>query len=161
MWLEETGFGDAIFADELHVEAGQINEKSGLYLVHALLQNVFGFGDGDVGVVVAIHHRHGEERPVAVGGERLFVHRGQVVHVKESRSVVFVPAADEEVDVVGSARTKEIRQILASVMSRRFRGKVVSVAVFVQLHVFADELGKLEEMKRVGRVEMGYYILES
>ena len=61
MRLENAGVVDAFFADELHVEAGQIDEEPGLNFVHALLENVFGLVDGDIGMVVTVHHRHGEE----------------------------------------------------------------------------------------------------
>jgi len=141
--FEDAGVVDPVFADDLHVEAGQIDEESSLDLVDALLKNVFGLVDGDVGVVVPIHHRHGEEGTVAVGGERLLVHGRQVVHVEESRSVVLVPSADEQIDVVGSARTEEVGQVFASVMSRRFWREVVPVAILVQLNILTDELREL------------------
>jgi len=120
-----------------------------LDFVHALLQNVLGFVEGDVGVVVPVHHRHGEEGAVAVGGERQFVHRRQIVHVEEARAVVGVEPADEEVDVVGRARAEKVGQVLARVMSRRFRREIVAVAVFVELDVFADKLGKLGGISRL------------
>merc|ERR1712189_66415 len=40
--FEDAGVVDPVFADDLHVEAGQIDEESSLDLVDALLKNVFG-----------------------------------------------------------------------------------------------------------------------
>ena len=75
--------------------------------------------------------------------ERQLVHRSQIVHVEESRAVVLVEASDEEIDLVRSARAEEIGQILSGKMSRRFRRKIVTVAIFVKLDVLTDVLGEL------------------
>merc|ERR1712212_1343054 len=62
-------------------------------------------------MVVPIQDR--EEGAVAVGGEWELVHRSQIVHVEESRAVVLVESADEQIDVVGSARAEEVGQVPA------------------------------------------------
>ena len=82
-----------------------------------------------------------------MGGEGLFIHRRQVVHVEEPRTVVGIPPADEQVDVVRRARAQEIGQIFAGVVSRGLRGQIVSVAVLVQLHVLADEFRELRQRR--------------
>ena len=145
MRFENTDIVDPVFIDDLHVEGGKIDEEPSLNLVDALLQNVFGFVDGDVGMVVPIHDREREEGAVAVGGEWELVHRSQIVHVEESRAVVLVESADEQIDVVGSARAEEVGQVLAGEMSRRLGREVVSVAMFVKLDILTDVLGKLRD----------------
>ena len=57
MRFENADVADSIFVDDLHVKGGEIDEEPGLNLVDALLQNVFGFVDGDVRMVVPIHDR--------------------------------------------------------------------------------------------------------
>merc|ERR1712212_1140986 len=55
-------------------------------------------------MVVPINDREREEGAVAVGGEWALVHRSQIVHVEESRAVVLVESADEQIDVVGKEK---------------------------------------------------------